>query len=119
MKFETIERNEVSKFENIWRMKEKHIFAMVKKLLDADCVIQEQLLGWSWMPPNEAIFKFEVKSFGSDARSNLDSSILADSNQNGIDDEVERKAASRRHHSTLLSRSETTLMVAAIILPLR
>lgn len=88
MKFETIEHNEVTKFEKIWSMREEHIFEMVKKLIDADCIIQEQLLGWTWLPPSEAIFKFETKTLGSDARSNLDSSILADSNDNGIDDEV-------------------------------
>lgn len=101
LKFETIERNEVSKFENVWQMKEEIIFAMARKLLEADQVIQEQMLGWSWMPPSEAIFKFEAKNFGSETRSNVDSSTLADSNDNGLDDEVRQYIDSGAYHAAL------------------
>jgi len=89
-KFEMLENSEVSKFEDVWEMKENRIFSLTNKLLDADRVIQEQLLGWNWLPPNESIFKFESKTLGADSRSNMDSSTLAGSLENDIDDEASR-----------------------------
>ena len=71
-------------------MKEERIFALVRKLLDADRIIHEELLGWLWVPPNESVFRFEIKNSGSDARSNLDSSTMGESRDSGIDDEVRK-----------------------------
>ena len=81
-------------------MKEERIFALVKKLLDADRIIQEKLLGWSWVGPNESVFRFERKNFGSDARSNLDSSTMGESRDSGIDDEVREWMSSGQSSST-------------------
>lgn len=99
LKFETLQNNEILKFGNIWEMKEQEISTMAQKLIKADQVIQEQLLGWQWLPPNDTIFKFEIKAMGSETKSNLDSSILAESNDNEIDDEVTKKKASCRSFS--------------------
>eukprot|EP00210_Caulerpa_lentillifera_P000464 g447.t1 len=101
LKFQTIEDSELAKFQAVWRLKEDQVFALVKKLLDADQVIQEQLLGWIWFPPNESIFKFDPKSYGNEARSTLDSSILGDSKDDGLDDEVRQVIDSGSYHSIL------------------
>ena len=71
-------------------MKETQIFQLVQKLLEADRVIHEQLLGWTWIPPNDNIFKFESRSTGSESRSNVDSSVMAESQDNGLDDDVQK-----------------------------
>lgn len=40
----------------VWAMKEAEVAALVRQLLQADKVIHEQQLGWSWQPPDDALF---------------------------------------------------------------
>jgi dynein regulatory complex protein 1 len=37
-------------------MKEGEVASLVRHLLQADKVIHEQQLGWSWSPPDDALF---------------------------------------------------------------
>jgi hypothetical protein len=37
-------------------MKEGEVASLVRQLLQADKVIHEQQLGWSWTPPDDALF---------------------------------------------------------------
>lgn len=40
----------------VWAMKEAEVATLVRQLLQADKVICEQQMGWSWHPPDDALF---------------------------------------------------------------
>lgn len=55
-KFRHFELVDTRKYAEVWAMKEAEVAALVKQLLQADKVIHEQQLGWSWNPPDDALF---------------------------------------------------------------
>ncbi|GMH33905.1 hypothetical protein BSKO_01739 [Bryopsis sp. KO-2023] len=55
-KFWHFENVELKKFQDVWKMKEEDVAAVVKDVLMADKVIHEQQLGWDWLPPTEHVF---------------------------------------------------------------
>lgn len=54
-KFRLFEAADARKFQEVWAMHEETVGAMMKRLLDADKVIHEQLLGWEWEPPSQEL----------------------------------------------------------------
>ena len=55
LKFKHFEISDVRKFEDVWSMKETDVRELLKHVLVADKVIQEQQLGLLWFPPQEEL----------------------------------------------------------------
>lgn len=55
LKFKHFEISDVKKFEDVWSMKETDVRDLLKCVLVADKVIQEQQLGLMWFPPQEEL----------------------------------------------------------------
>lgn len=50
-KFSHFEAADASKFKEVWDMHERDASVLVDRLMAADRVIHEQILGWQWRPP--------------------------------------------------------------------
>eukprot|EP01006_Ploeotia_vitrea_P045865 TRINITY_DN66974_c0_g1_i1.p1 TRINITY_DN66974_c0_g1~~TRINITY_DN66974_c0_g1_i1.p1 ORF type:complete len:730 (-),score=485.00 TRINITY_DN66974_c0_g1_i1:38-2206(-) len=50
-KYRQFERADRKKFREIWEMNEQNVMAVVDKVLAADKMIHEQILGLKWLPP--------------------------------------------------------------------
>ena len=55
LKFKHFEVSDVRKFEDVWSMKEADVRDLLKCVLVADKIIQEQQLGLLWFPPQEEL----------------------------------------------------------------
>ncbi len=55
-KFRHFDRIDAAKFAELWALQQEEATALTKQLLQADRVIHEQQLGWSWVPPDDSIF---------------------------------------------------------------
>lgn len=54
-KFRHFEAADNAKFQEVWAMHESEMTDMVKKLMKADKIVHEQLLGMEWHPPEKAV----------------------------------------------------------------
>eukprot|EP01138_Halocafeteria_seosinensis_P007806 gb/GECG01007976.1/.p1 GENE.gb/GECG01007976.1/~~gb/GECG01007976.1/.p1 ORF type:complete len:816 (+),score=191.96 gb/GECG01007976.1/:1-2448(+) len=54
-KFSHFEAADAVKFKEVWDMHEKDASVLVDRLLAADRVIHEQILGWEWTPPENPL----------------------------------------------------------------
>ncbi len=55
-KFRHFEISDGKRYRELWAMNEKTVSELVQKVLQADKVITEQQLGWSWVPPSDEYF---------------------------------------------------------------
>lgn len=51
-KFRHFEVTDSEKYNEVWQMHEDECKDMIDRLLKADCVIGEQILGWNWSAPD-------------------------------------------------------------------
>src|SRR5690606_36723244 len=51
-KFRHFEVADSEKYNEVWQMHEQESRDMIDRLLKADCVIAEHVLGWKWEPPD-------------------------------------------------------------------
>lgn len=57
VKFKYFEKADTQKYRDVWRMNEQIVTELADKLLKADKIISEQILGQTWIPPSNDIFK--------------------------------------------------------------
>jgi dynein regulatory complex protein 1 len=53
-KFRHFEVSDSETYTEIWMMHQEHCKDMIDRLLKADNIISEQVLGWKWHPPDVA-----------------------------------------------------------------
>jgi len=56
IKFRRFEKTDAEQYSKIWRMNADRVKGVVKELLEADKVINEQQLGLPWKAPDESVF---------------------------------------------------------------
>ena len=83
LKFKHFEVSDVKKFEDVWSMKETDVRELLKCVLVADKVIQEQQLGLMWFPPQEELIN---KAFEDSKRRALTAGKRRVENPNGAID---------------------------------
>ena len=68
-KFAHFEETDAAKFKEVWALHEEELSSMLERLLAADRVITEQILGWEWAAPTHAAVEPPASVRGSAAPS--------------------------------------------------
>ncbi|KAK5664766.1 hypothetical protein BDV3_002123 [Batrachochytrium dendrobatidis] len=75
-KFRHFQMADSKKYKDIWKMNEEEARELMRKVLQADRIINEQQLGMKWMPPQEDLFRNIDPSFFRDLVEDETKSIL-------------------------------------------
>lgn len=82
-KFKHFEDVDTRKYQEVWNMNDQAVGDLVKKVLQADRVIHEQQLGWTWQPPSDDVFKTPWEEIEKDMEDVESESFGGESDQAG------------------------------------
>ena len=90
-KFRRFEQSDEKRINDIWKMNEYEVRALINKIMDADKVIHVQQLGITWEPPTNPIFMQGEGGAVGQSQMNPNTSV-ADSSKHGQSKMEEEKS---------------------------